>query len=75
MYSIYHFFKTLVENKGQFPDMAIRISPKNELFTGGELIELKDSDTYTVSSFNSTIPTRKKEISKLIKGENSIIKQ
>jgi len=99
MYSIYHFFKTLVENKeqfnniskledfpydnnllscrnkGQFPDMAIRISPKNDLFTGGELIELKDSDTYTVSSFNSTIPTRKKEISKLIKGENSIIKQ
>ena len=82
MYSIYHFFKTLVENKeqfinipkledfpfdnnllscrnkGQFPDMAIRISPKNELFTGGELIELKDSYSYTVSSFNSTIPTQ-----------------
>jgi len=99
MYSIYHFFKTLIENKeqfnniskledfpydnnllscknkGQFPDMAIRISPKSELFTGGELIELKDSYSYTVSSFNSTIPTGKKEISKLIKGENSIIKQ
>jgi len=82
MYSIYHFFKTLIENKeqfnniskledfpydnnllscknkGQFPDMAIRISPKNELFTGGELIELKDSYSYTVSSFNSTIPTQ-----------------
>lgn len=99
MYSIYHFFKALIEkeeyfirvskledfpfdnnmlscrNRGQFPDMAIRISPKNELFTGGELIELKDSDTYTVSSFNSTIPTGKKEISKIIKGENSIIKK
>jgi len=62
-------------NKGQFPDMAIKISPKNELFTGGELIELKDSYTYTVPSFNSTIPTGKKEISKLIKGESSVIKK
>ncbi|MBL7127514.1 MAG: hypothetical protein ISS16_00850 [Ignavibacteria bacterium] len=99
MYSIYHFFKTLIDNKkqfvkiqkledfpfdisilscknqGQFPDLAIRISPKNELFTGGELIELKDCYSFTVSSFNSTIPTGKKEISKVIKGENSIIRQ
>ena len=45
------------------------------LFTGGELIELKDSDSYNVSSFNSTIPTGKKEISKIIKGENSSIKR
>ncbi|OQX02119.1 MAG: hypothetical protein BWK80_58630 [Desulfobacteraceae bacterium IS3] len=99
MYSIFHFFKTLVKNrnlfadikkledfpfdnkllscrnKGQFPDMAVRISPQNDLFTGGELIELKDSDSYTVSSFNSTIPTGKKEISKVVKGENSIIRK
>jgi len=99
MYSIYHFFKTLIDNKkkfvkilkledfpfdtsilscknrGQFPDLAIRVNPKNKLFTGGELIELKDSYSFTVSSFNSTIPTGKKEISKVIKGANSIIKQ
>ncbi len=99
MYSIYHFFKSLVlqkkqfinivkledfpfdtsllscQNKGQFPDLAIRLTSNNSLFTGGELIELKDSDTYTVSSFNSTIPTGKKEIEKVIKGENSIIRQ
>ncbi len=99
MYSIYHFFKKLIDNKekfanikkledfpfdnnllscknqGQFPDLAIKLSPKNDLFTGGELIELKDSDSYTVSSFNSTIPTGKKEIAKVIKGENSIIRQ
>lgn len=98
-YSIYHFFKSLVEkkshflkakqlgefpfdkrllscrNEGIFPDMAIRLNQDNRLFTGGELIELKDSDSYTVSSFNSTIPSGKKEISKIITGENSIIKQ
>ncbi len=93
--SIYHFFKTLVENKnalksiaklddflfdenllsckrvGQFPDLAIRICKTDELFTGGELVELKDSKSYTVSSFNSTIPTGRKEIAKVVKGKNS----
>jgi len=100
MYSIYHFFKTLVDNKknllesdkkledfpfdsemlscknkGIFPDLAIRLNPQNPLFIGGELIELKDSNSYTVASFNSTIPSGQKEISKLIKGEYSTIKQ
>jgi len=45
----------------------------NCLFTGGELIELKDSISYSVSSFNSTIPTRRKDISKIISGENSSV--
>ncbi len=71
------FDKTLLScrNAGIFPDMAIRINKQSEIFTGGELIELKDSDSYTVSSFNSTIPSRKKEISKIIVGESSIKQQ
>lgn len=97
MYSIYHFFKSLVKQKesfleidklenfpfdefllsckniGIFPDMAIKLNKENELFTGGELIELKDSVSYSVSSFNSTIPTGKKDISKVISSENSSI--
>ncbi|MDQ3010235.1 MAG: hypothetical protein M3X11_05995 [Acidobacteriota bacterium] len=56
---------------GQFPDLAIRICKSNELFTGGELVELKDSRSYSISSFNSTIPTGTKEIAKVIRGENS----
>ena len=56
---------------GQFPDLAIRICRDNELFTGGELVELKDSKSYAVSSFNSTIPTGRKEIDKIFKGKNS----
>ena len=64
------------QNEGVFPDLAIRINSDQSLFTGGELIELKDSvKSYTVSSFNSTIPTGTKEISKVIKGENSTIKR
>lgn len=97
MYSIYHFFNNLVENKthfssvekledfpfdnlilscrnkGVFPDLAIRLNDNSAVFTGGELIELKDSKSYSVSSFNSTIPTRRKEISKIITSANSSI--
>lgn len=99
MYSIYHFFRSLIEQKkkfkttkkldkfpfekkllscrndGVFPDMAIRINKDRKIFTGGELIELKDSDSYTVSSFNSTIPSRSKRIEEIITGENSIVKR
>ncbi len=95
MYSIYHFWKHLVNNKvsflktskldefgfdanmlscsndGVFPDLAIKLNKDRSLFTGGELIELKDSKSYMVSSFNSTIPTGKKNIHKIIPSENS----
>lgn len=63
------------QNAGQFPDLAIKINTANKLFTGGELIELKDSKSYTVSSFNSTIPSGQKDIDKVIKSTNSIIKK
>lgn len=67
------FDETLLSCKrvGQFPDLAIKICKDNELFTGGELVELKDSKSYTVSSFNSTIPTGKKQIEKIFKSKNS----
>jgi len=61
------------KNIGIFPDMAIKLNKNNKLFTGGELIELKDSVSYSVSSFNSTIPTRRKDISKIISSENSSV--
>jgi hypothetical protein len=100
MYSIFHFFKHLLDNKncfddldkledfpfdegmlacknaGQFPDLAIKLNlENNDLFTGGELIELKDSRAYRIPSFNSTIASGKKEISKVIKTANSSIKK
>jgi hypothetical protein len=63
------------KNKGKFPDLAIRLNKDKTIFTGGELIELKDSQSYTVSSFNSTIPSRSKKIEEIITGENSKVKQ
>lgn len=95
MYSIFHFWMHLVdnkislsqignldhfafntsmlscENKGVFPDLAVKLNEDRSMFTGGELIELKDSKSYTVSSFNSTIPTGKKNIHKVIPSESS----
>jgi len=62
-------------NRGQFPDLAIKVNQNNNLFTGGELIELKDSKSYSISSFNSTIPTGKKSIAAIVKSENSAIKK
>ena len=62
------------KNEGVFPDLAIRLNKDRKIFTGGELIELKDSDSYTVSSFNSTIPSRSKRIEDIIIGESSIIR-
>jgi hypothetical protein len=61
-------------NVGIFPDLTIKISPKNDLFPGGELVELKDGKTYMISSFNSTIPTGMKNIQELFT-KNSIVRQ
>ena len=60
-------------NKGKFPDLAIKLNRDDSVFSGGELIELKDSKSYSVASFNSTIPTGEKDIHELIEGaENTI---
>lgn len=96
MYSIFHFWQSLFENRsifkkvekldkfpfpkamlsctnrGVFPDLAIKIN-KQGRFSGGELVELKDSNVYNVSSFNSTIPTGKKHIRNIIASENGIV--
>ena len=61
-------------NKGKFPDLAIKLNHDDGLFTGGELIELKDSKSYSVASFNSTIPTGEKDIRKLVSGTANIIR-
>jgi hypothetical protein len=63
------------KSAGKFPDMAIRLNPKGAALTGGELIELKDSESYSFPSFNSTIPTGRKKITDIISSENSSIAQ
>ena len=61
-------------NKGKFPDLAIKLNHNDSIFSGGELIELKDSKSYSVASFNSTIPTGEKDVQKLIEGAENIIR-
>ena len=62
-------------NKGIFPDLAIKLNRGDRQFTGGELIELKNSkDKYSVASFNSTIPTGEKDIKKLTEGKTNTIR-
>ena len=61
-------------NKGKFPDLAIKLNHDDRLFSGGELIELKDSKSYSVASFNSTIPTGEKDIRKLVGGTENVIR-
>jgi len=69
------FDKSLLSchNIGRFPDLAIKLNSDNELFTGGELVELKDNKSYSISSFNSTIPTGQKNISDILSTKNSKI--
>lgn len=61
-------------NKGKFPDLAIKLNQNDPIFDGGELIELKDNKSYSVSSFNSTIPTGEKDVQELIEGAENIIR-
>ncbi|MCY3866662.1 MAG: hypothetical protein OXG68_14590 [Chloroflexi bacterium] len=62
------------KGRGKFPDFAIRVNPGGNP-SGGELIEVKDSKSYSVPSFNSTIPTGNKSIESLVQGKSSVVRQ
>lgn len=62
------------EGVGRFPDLAIRVNPGGEP-SGGELVELKDSRSYSVSSFNSTIPSGKKVIADITGGKSNVVRE
>ncbi|HLM00785.1 MAG TPA: hypothetical protein VK400_06995 [Pyrinomonadaceae bacterium] len=61
--------------KGKFPDLGIKICKDDKLFEGGELVEVKDSKTFTIASFNSTFPTGEKELKNIITLESDAHKQ
>jgi len=58
-----------------WPDLAIRLNNGDDEFTGGELIEAKDSKNLSIPSFNSTIPCGSKEIALIIGGTTSKIRK
>ena len=60
-------------NKGIFPDIAIRLNAEGGDLRGRELVEIKDSRSYSIASFNSTIPTARKSIKEVAPHNNSTI--
>ena len=44
-------------SKGSFPDVILKTNENDPHFSGGEFIEFKNTKKYSISSFNSTIPT------------------
>lgn len=60
------------QNKGIFPDLVLRLNGDQSIFTGGELIELKESKSCSIASFNSTIPTGEKAIDDLLEAAPSV---
>lgn len=48
---------------GRFPDIILRTNQNDPMFQGGEFVEIKDAKTnYSISSFNSTMPSAYKNI-------------
>ncbi len=62
------------EGRGRFPDLVICVNPGGDP-PGGELVELKDSRSYSVSSFNSTIPSGKKAIAEITGGKSNVLRE
>jgi hypothetical protein len=63
------------QNRGKFPDIAIKVNGNKKIFTGRELIEFKDNKSYNIASFYSTIPMGKKEINKIVQGKTNKIRK
>ena len=59
-------------SRGLFPDMILRTNEDNPVFSGGELIEIKDSKSYSIASFNSTIPSAYKDIRDYVKPNSKL---
>jgi hypothetical protein len=68
--------RLLYSESQQFPDFLFRVKKKARMFEGGSLMELKDSKGSSISSFNSTIPTKSKTLEEIdvINGNNLVSK-
>jgi len=66
--------RLLYSQSQQFPDFLFKAKKKGGKYIGGSLIELKDSKGGSVSSFNSTIPTKYKSLEEIdvINGNNLV---
>lgn len=66
--------RLLYSESQQFPDFLFKARKCGEKYIGGSLIELKDSKSSNVASFNSTVPTKRKSLEEIdiINGNNLV---
>ena len=57
-----------------FPDFMFKVRERDGNFDGGSILELKDSKSSSIASFNSTIPTKFKSLKEIdmINGGNLV---
>jgi len=68
--------RLLYSESQQFPDFLFKVKKNEKMFESGSLMELKDSKGGSISSFNSTIPTKSKTLEEIdvINGNNLVSK-
>src|SRR4030067_2411826 len=68
--------KVLYSESQKFPDFLFKTEKKNGHYLRGSLMELKDSKSASISSFNSTIPTKTKTLEEVdvVNGNNLVSK-
>jgi len=54
--------ETFYSQSQQFPDFLFKVKKQEERYIGGALLELKDSKGGNIASFNSTLPTKYKNL-------------
>jgi hypothetical protein len=66
--------KLLYSKSEQFPDFIFKVSKRKGKLICGSLLELKDSKSGSVASFNSTLPTKYKNLEEIdvINGKNLV---
>lgn len=66
--------RTLYSSSAQFPDFMFKVRKQDDKLGCGSLLELKDSASGSIASFNSTLPTKHKSLEEIdiINGTNLV---
>ncbi|MCK4352108.1 hypothetical protein KAW65_01745 [candidate division WOR-3 bacterium] len=57
--------RLLYSKSEQFPDFLFKVRKHKEKLISGSLLELKDSKSGSIASFNSTLPTKRKSLEEI----------
>ena len=62
-------------NRDSFPDVILKVNDRNRTFPGGEMIEIKEAQSYNIPSFNSTLPSRVKDIREVARKDGKMYRE